>query len=110
MQTLRAAEVMSIDTGVRMVHPDWEDPDVLEEVARIAADNAAMAPASPFDPLAAEPGVEGGGDPVPASMTPAELSEASEALGRLVRAGVDPADAARSASGCPASDSPASAS
>lgn len=40
-QLLRAAEAASTETLVRMVHPDWDDPQVDEEVARIQSDQQA---------------------------------------------------------------------
>lgn len=90
VQLWAAAEAVSTDTKVRTLHPDWDDTAVAEEVAKIMAEkNAAM----PVDPFAG--GAEGAGDPTaPEGMSNEELSEASEALGRLVRAGVDPSDAA----------------
>jgi len=36
LQLLHAAEAVSAETRVRMVHPDWDDIQVREEVARIA--------------------------------------------------------------------------
>lgn len=38
LQLLHAAEAVSVDTRVRMVHPEWDDPQVHAEVARIRAD------------------------------------------------------------------------
>jgi len=38
VQLLAAAEAVSIETKVRMVHPDWDDKQVAEEVARIKGD------------------------------------------------------------------------
>lgn len=51
VQLLRAAEVLSIETGVRMVHPDWEDPQVEKEVDRITKERSAGMPGTE-DPLA----------------------------------------------------------
>lgn len=48
VSAFRAAEVMSIETGVRMAQPDLTEPEVQEEVARIQADRAATAPVDPF--------------------------------------------------------------
>jgi len=63
IQLLRAAEVISIETGVRMAHPDWEDPQVSEEVDKIKKDRAT----SGDDPGAALAGYargdNEGGDP-----------------------------------------------
>lgn len=38
LQLLHAAEAVSIDTRIRMVHPDWDDTQVKAEVARIKSD------------------------------------------------------------------------
>jgi hypothetical protein len=38
VQLLHAAEAVSVETRVRMVHPDWDDGQVDEEVARIKGD------------------------------------------------------------------------
>ncbi|RLK13316.1 A118 family predicted phage portal protein [Micromonospora sp. M71_S20] len=38
LQLLHAAEAVSIETRVRWVHPDWDDIQVREEVARIKGD------------------------------------------------------------------------
>jgi hypothetical protein len=35
VQLYRAAQAISIDTAVRMAHPDWEDPEVAAEVKKI---------------------------------------------------------------------------
>ena len=59
VQLLAAAEAVSTDTKVRMLHPDWEDTAIAEEVARILDERAATMP----DPFAIPPGAEGGGDP-----------------------------------------------
>ena len=40
VQLLRAADAMSIQAAVRTAHPDWNDQQVAEEVARIKEDNA----------------------------------------------------------------------
>jgi hypothetical protein len=62
LQMLAAAEAVSIDTRVRMLHPEWDDTAVAEEVARIRADQA-----PPVDPFRALDGIEaaedGGPDP-----------------------------------------------
>jgi A118 family predicted phage portal protein len=38
VQLLNAASAISIETSVRMVHPDWDDTQVREEIARIRED------------------------------------------------------------------------
>jgi hypothetical protein len=40
-QFLRAAEAASTETLVRLVHPDWDDPQVAEEVGKIQKDQQA---------------------------------------------------------------------
>ncbi|MFI7547218.1 phage portal protein [Actinoplanes sp. NPDC049599] len=47
IQLLHAAEAASVDTRVRMAHPDWDDIQVKEEVSRIKADLSAGATADP---------------------------------------------------------------
>lgn len=47
---LRTARLMSIETGVRLIHPDWDDTDVAEEVARLAAEDGTP---DPFDAVPA---------------------------------------------------------
>lgn len=44
VQTLRAAEAVSVETAVRMAHPDWADSDVMGEVDRIRAEQGTPAP------------------------------------------------------------------
>jgi A118 family predicted phage portal protein len=41
VQLLHAAEAVSVDTRVRMVHPDWDDDQVAKEVALIKGDQPA---------------------------------------------------------------------
>ena len=40
VQMLRDAQVVSQETGIRMLHPDWTDEQVQQERARIAIDNS----------------------------------------------------------------------
>lgn len=47
-QTLVQAGLESIETGVRALHPDWDDDMVTAEVDRIREDKAAAAPSTPF--------------------------------------------------------------
>lgn len=49
LDTLNRAESASLDTRVRMLHPEWDDVQVTEEIARIREDTAANMPA-PFMP------------------------------------------------------------
>lgn len=75
VQLLDAAEAVSTDTKVRMLHPDWVEADIAQEVAKILEERAASMPADPF---AIPPGAEGGGDPeaddpfTPADQPPQE--------------------------------------
>lgn len=57
LSTLRTADLISIETGVREQHPDWDDDQIDEEVQRIKDD----APAPPGANLLA------GGGPAPES-------------------------------------------
>lgn len=75
VQMLRAAGVLSLDTGVRMVHPDWEDPQVAEEVAKLVAEADAAQPAPLPDPFALQPGQEGGGQLPPDPAAGLELPQ-----------------------------------
>lgn len=59
IQMLAAAEALSVDTKVRMVHPDWEDTEVDAEVARIKEDTA---PPPLEDPGSFTGGPPSGGD------------------------------------------------
>lgn len=47
VQMLRAAQALSIDSGVRMVHPDWDDPQVQAEVEKILAEERSIRSATP---------------------------------------------------------------
>lgn len=47
IQLLDAADAVSTETKVRMVHPDWDDPDVQAEVKRIREDAQASAVQDP---------------------------------------------------------------
>lgn len=47
-QALRTAEAASTETLVKMVHPEWTDPDVKAEVQRITDEKSAGAPVDPF--------------------------------------------------------------
>jgi A118 family predicted phage portal protein len=81
MQMLRAAGLLSRDIGIRMVHPDWDDPQVEEELLRLEAEDKANAPAILPDPFARQPGEEGGGElepelpPDPAAGLQLQLEE-----------------------------------
>lgn len=73
VQLLNAAEAVSTDTKVRMLHPDWEESDIGQEVAKILEERTASMPADPF---AIPPGAEGGGDPeADDPFTPAEPAQ-----------------------------------
>lgn len=57
-QLLRAAEAASTETLVRLVHPDWDEQQVTEEVQKIMDDR----PAPVADPFTLGPGDEDQGD------------------------------------------------
>lgn len=59
-------EVLSIETAVRDLHPEWDDNAVEEEVARIREDRG-VAPAAPVDP------------PMPDGMQPDPVEEPADA-------------------------------
>lgn len=44
VQALRNATAASIETAVRMAHPDWSEPDVTAEVDRIREEQGEPAP------------------------------------------------------------------
>lgn len=85
-QALRNAEAASTETLVRMVHPEWDGDTVNEEVDRI------MTASTLTDPTTLRPGVD---DSPGAAGDPADLKNRADAMGALIRAGVDPVDAAR---------------
>ena len=58
-QALFAAEAASTEVRVRMVHPDWDEPQVTAEVQRIRDEQGANDP----DPAAFLNNAAGGGDP-----------------------------------------------
>jgi A118 family predicted phage portal protein len=60
-QLLRAAEAASTETLVAMVHPDWDDTQVQEEVTRIQAETAAQSVPGPADLGMGGPGMGGPG-------------------------------------------------
>lgn len=57
---LRSAKVISLEEAVRELHPDWEEEQVLEEVARLEDETAASTPAVFTGAL---PAAENGGPP-----------------------------------------------
>jgi hypothetical protein len=71
VQALRAAEAVSDQVAVGMVHTDWDEDEVLEEVARIVAERKAAQPPALPDPMFMHPTdgslTDGGANPgVPA--------------------------------------------
>jgi A118 family predicted phage portal protein len=56
VQALRVADAASDEVIVGMVHPDWDEPDVLEEVEKIVAQRRAALPAALPDPMFMHPG------------------------------------------------------
>ena len=55
VQALRAAEAVSDQVAVGMVHTDWDEDEVLEEVARIVAERVAAQPPALPDPMFVHP-------------------------------------------------------
>jgi len=55
VQALRAAEAVSDQVAVGMVHTDWDEDEVLEEVARIVAERVAAQPPALPDPMFMHP-------------------------------------------------------
>lgn len=47
IQMLAAAQAVSVETKVRMLHPDWDDTEVATEVAAIMEENGIGAPPEP---------------------------------------------------------------
>jgi hypothetical protein len=45
VQLIRAAKAASVETGVRMLHPDWDDGEVMREVERINTEESMGVPA-----------------------------------------------------------------
>lgn len=82
---LHTAEAVSVETRVRMAQPDLDEAEVAAEVARIREDDGVIFE----DPT--------GGFPTPPPQAPdsGETKTKADALGILIRAGVDPVDAAR---------------
>lgn len=81
---LAQAEAVSIETRVRMAQPDLDEGEVAAEVERIRADQGTVV----ADPTGGFPETRGddGGE--------RDVKTKADALGILIRAGVDPADAA----------------
>jgi len=55
VEIIARAKAASIEVLVRMLHPDWEDPAVLEEVAAIKGENSLASP----DMVPGDPGLPG---------------------------------------------------
>lgn len=86
---LNQAQAISTWMKVRMAHPDWSDAEVDEEVTRIQADQALT------DPATFGVGGDGLTPPDQPELTPEEVRSAADAMGVLIRAGVEPAVAAQ---------------
>jgi hypothetical protein len=70
-QLMRAAEAASTETLVKMLHPDWDDKQVAEEVARIRDDSVASLP-----PMLSGPADQGGAAGIDEKMPPDEADTA----------------------------------
>lgn len=86
-QALKSAEAASIETRVRLVHPEWDGPTVNDEVDRITRETSLA------DPTTLRPGVDDA-SPVDDSQ---DLKARADAMGVLIRSGVEATDAARQA-------------
>jgi hypothetical protein len=91
VEILRRAMVMSVETAVREVHPEWDDDQVKDEVGRLAAEQPALTAPSltgdePIEPTEDEVTGEGG-----------VTKEQVDMFRSLWLSGVDPAEAARKA-------------
>ena len=77
-QLLRAAEAASTETLVAMVHPDWDEPQVTEEVERIRGESAPaeLTAPGPADGM----GAAGPGAPDDGQGGQAEMDAAFDAL------------------------------
>lgn len=83
MTALETAKAASTKTKVEMLHPDWDADKVRQEVSLIEAQYAITL----SDPTE----VDGG----PVKVDPAEIKAMADAMGALIRSGVEPEDAAR---------------
>lgn len=97
---LRAAQAMSLDTSVRLIHPNWDSETVNAEVDRLRAEYGIGALVGSPDLTGAglaAPASQGIDDSTTATVQPdaADMKAAFDALGVAIRAGVDPEDAAR---------------
>lgn len=86
-QMLKNAEAASVETRVRLVHPEWDGDTVNAEVDKIMAESTLA------DPTTLRPGIDDA--PSDTGMDPADLKNRADAMGALIRAGVNPVDAAR---------------
>jgi hypothetical protein len=77
---LRAAEAASTETLVRMVHSDWDDELITEEVARIEGERqAAMPPALDQSAATDDPHMDPNADPTPDPAKPSPQDQAKAA-------------------------------
>jgi len=84
VQALNAAQAASVETRVKMVHPDWADTQIQEEVARIQAENAMTTPTINLDPM-----TDPNAAPTDAISSADEIKAKADAMGVLIRAGVE---------------------
>lgn len=88
---LNQAEAISTDLKVRMFHPDWDAVKVEEEVQRILSEKRVA------DPFTLRPGVGDELESAEGDEDADELKKRADAMGVLIRSGVDPVDAAKQA-------------
>lgn len=85
IDVLNRAGAISTWMKVATAHPDWNDGQVEKEIERIREDN----------PDLVNPEAFGVGGQDLQTMDPAEVKAAADAMGVLIRAGVEPAEAAQ---------------
>lgn len=88
VNTLAAARAASIETRVRLAQPGLDDDQVAQEVARIKEEDGLGLPDPLGDPGLGREVVTGGG------ASPQDIKAKADAMGVLIRAGVEPEDAA----------------
>lgn len=101
-RALREAEAASKTTLVKTVHPDWDEVQVQQEVTRILNEGSVIDPVlyrGEGDSMLPTPAAAGeattpSAAPPPGGADPGDVAEAANALGQLIRSGVDPEDAA----------------
>lgn len=95
ISTLDQARAVSVRTKVDMLHPDWDEKRCEAESDAILAELNPILP-DPWSGAGADYPVHDMNDTdVDGDMSPEDKAKAFDALGKAIRAGVDPAEAAR---------------